>query len=372
MKRAVLYSLALLGLSTLLVQCVATQQDVEYTNVKVRKMDSKVEDIDKEIDELKKQTVQGVQARQAETSNRLDYLQSELNRLQGEIEENNFFIRQVQDENTELRKKLLSRLDTSEQNRSTDINRLEERLILTEEQLLKAQERVGLAESEIMAIKEARSREANQRAMEAAQRAREAEKKARMSAEPEISSGPPREIEPDAFKTNVSSQNIIEPSAEEKKDDVAESKPEVKTAAAPSPSPPEPVPQPITSKPVASSYDQGMNLFKQKKFRDAYNSFAEYLDKNPTASEAVTARYYGAESLYEDKDYELAILEFQKVIVEYPRHELAPKALYKQGLAFEKIGDPETARIVYNKLVDTYPKSEEVASTKNRLESLKR
>ena len=45
MKRAVLYSVVLLSFTTLLVQCVATQQDVEYTNVKVRKMDSKVEDI---------------------------------------------------------------------------------------------------------------------------------------------------------------------------------------------------------------------------------------------------------------------------------------------------------------------------------------
>ncbi len=115
-----------------------------------------------------------------------------------------------------------------------------------------------------------------------------------------------------------------------------------------------------------------MNLFKQEKYRDAYNSFAEYLDKNPSDSQAVNARYYGAESLYGDKDYELAILEFQKIIVEHPKHDLAPKSLYKQGLAFEKIGDPETARIVYNKLVDTYPKSEAVDSAKTRLESLKK
>jgi len=115
-----------------------------------------------------------------------------------------------------------------------------------------------------------------------------------------------------------------------------------------------------------------MNLFKQKKYRDAYNSFAEYLDKNPSAPQAVDARYYAADSLYEDKDYELAILEFQKVIVEHSKHDLAPKALYKQGLSFEKIGDPETARIVYNKLVDAYPKSGEAASAKTRLEALKK
>ena len=70
MKRSVLYSVVLLSFSTFLVQCVATQQDVEYTNVKVRKMDTKVEDINKEIEELKQQTMQSVQSRQAETGER--------------------------------------------------------------------------------------------------------------------------------------------------------------------------------------------------------------------------------------------------------------------------------------------------------------
>ena len=385
MKRAVLYSVALFGFSILLVQCVATQQDVEYTNVKVRKMDSRVEDINKEIDELKKQTVQSVQARQAQTSDRLDYLQAEIMRLQGDIEENNFFIRQVQEENRELKKLLQSRIETSEQNSLTEITKLSERLALSEEQLLKAQERVNLAESEINAVKEARSQEAAQRALEAAQKAREAERIARMAAEEKISSGP-QEIKPDAFKINVSSQNITESSIDEKEDVKTEPKPEIKTTAvspppapkpavsppAPEPAMAPPAPEPKAASSVSSTYDRGLSLFKQNKFRDAYNSFAEYLDKNPSAAEAVNARYYAAESLYEDKDYELAILEFQKVIVEHPKHELAPKALYKQGLAFEKIGDPETARIVYNKLVDTYPRSEEVVSAKTRLESLKR
>jgi tol-pal system protein YbgF len=364
MKQAVLYSVVLLSFSTLLVQCVATQQDVEYTNVKVRKMDTRVDDINKEIDDLKKQTVQSVQARQAETGDRLDYQQSEILRLQSEIEENTFLLRQVQEENKELKKMLQTRIDSAEQNRSEEINRLNERLALTDEQMLKVLDRMTFAESEINAIKGARSQEASQRAMDAAQRAREAEKKARITTEQVPQTGPPREIKPDTFKIDVSSQNITEPSGEEKETVTVEPEPEVKTVAPPPPPPSSPA--------VASKYDQGMNLFKQKKYRDAYNSFAEYLEKNSSGDQAVNARYYAAESLYEDKDYELAILEYQKVIVEHAKHDLAPKALYKQGLSFEKIGDPETARIVYNKLLDTYPKSDEVASVKTRLESLKK
>lgn len=387
MKQAFLYSLVLLFFSTLLVQCVATQKDMEYANVQMRKVDSKVEDIDKEVSELKKQTVREVQERQAETGDRLDYHQSEILRLQGQLEENNFILRQLREENMELKKLLLARIDTSEKYNSEEINKLKDRLALTEDQLLKTYDRLVFTENEIKAIKDARSKEASKRAMEAAQRAREAEKKARLAAEKEAaarkkaeskkSTRGPREILPVPYKIKVSSKSITEEDIEKKEAEKIISKPVEKT----SPPPPKPAatPKPAPPKPTASappanatSYDLGMNLFKEKKYRDAYNSFAEYLDKTPTGPQAVEARYYAAQSLYEDKDYELAILEFQKVIVEHPQDSLAPKALYKQGRSFEKIGDPETARIVYNKLVDSYPKSAEVDSAKTRLDALKK
>jgi tol-pal system protein YbgF len=380
MKQAYLYSLILLGLSTILVQCVATQKDMEYTNVQVRKVDSRVEGIDKEIAELKKQTVKEVQERQAESGDRLDYHQSEILRLQGEIEENHFFIQQMNEENKELKKLLLSRIKTSEENSSEEINKLKGRLALTEDQLLKANDRLIFAENEIKAIKDARSQEAAKQAMEAAQRVREAERKARLAAEKEAakreaakrekSSRGPREILPDPYKIDVSNQNITEGTTEEKEEGKTVSKPVKKTTTPPVATPPPAVTPPPAA--TATSYDRGMTLFKQKKYRDAYNSFAEYLDKNPTGPQAVNARYYAAQSLYDDKDFELAILEFQKIIVEHPQDSLAPKALYKQGLSFEKIGDPETARIVYNKLVDTYPGSAEVSSAKTRIDALKK
>ncbi len=377
MKQAFLYSLILLGLSTMLVQCIATQKDMEYTNVQVRKVDSKVEEIDREIAKLKKQTVKEVQERQAETGDRLDYHQSEILRLQGEIEENHFFIQQMNEENKALKKLLLSRIKTSEENSSGEINKLKGRLALTEDQLLKANDRLTFAENEIQAIKDARSQEAAKQAMEAAQRVREAERKARLAAEREAaerkaavrkkSSRGPREILPDPYKIDVSNQNITKGTIEEREEEKTVSKPVTPPPVA---TPPPAVTPPPTA--TATSYDRGRTLFKQKKYRDAYNSFAEYLDKNPTGPQAVNARYYAAQSLYDDKDFELSILEFQKIIVEHPQDSLAPKALYKQGLSFEKIGDPETARIVYNKLVDTYPGSAEVSSAKTRLDALKR
>ena len=374
MKRAFLYSLILLGLSTLLIQC-ATQQDMEYANVQMRKVDTKVEDINKEVSELKKQTVKEVRERQAESGDRLDYHQSEILRLQGEVEENNFFIQQVQKESRDTKKLLLAQINTLEENSAEEIKKLNDRIAVIEDQLLKAYDRLIFAETEIKSIKDGRSQEAAKRAMEAAQRAREAERKARLAAEREAAERKaaereaaarkkstrkgPRELLPDPYKIDVSSQNITGGTSEESRTEKIVPKPVEKPVPSPSPA-------------DATSYGKGMTLFQQKKYREAYNSFAEYLDKNPTGSEAVNARYYSAQSLYEKKDYELSILEFQKIIVEHPKHSLAPKALYRQGLSFEKIGDPETARIVYNKLVDSYRNSAEAGSAKTRLKALKK
>ena len=86
MKKVAFQSLLLLGLSTFLVNC-ATNKDMEYTNIKMRNMDTKVETIDQQVEELKQQTVSQVRARQAESVERIDSLQSEIVRLQSLIEE---------------------------------------------------------------------------------------------------------------------------------------------------------------------------------------------------------------------------------------------------------------------------------------------
>jgi tol-pal system protein YbgF len=348
MKQVVFQTLLLLSLSIFLVQCVATQKDMEYTNIKMRNMDTKVTDIDQEVEELKKQTVSQVQTRQAETDDRLDYQQAEILRLQSSIEENTHYIRQVQEENRELKELLLSRLESLTKEASDEISRLHRKIAITDDQLVKADERVRLAETEVESIKEARSREAADRASTAAQRAREAERKARIAAADDSTS--PQMIYPEQSKVDVSDQDIARETAAEKDT---------------------PPPPPVKIATVKTKYDQGLSLYKAKKYKQSYNAFTEYLDANPTSPQAVNAHYYSAECLYQQKEYELSILEYQKVIVEYPQHSKAPVALYKQGLSFEKLGDPETARIVYNKLLDNYPKSDQVQSAQKRLNAIK-
>ncbi len=348
MKKVVFHSLLLLGLSAFLVQC-ATTKDMEYTNIQIRNMDTKVSTIDQEVEELKQQTVSQVRARQAETGERLDFHQSEIARLQSLIEENNYYIRQVQEENRELKQLLESRLGTLSKDVSEEVSRLHRKIALTDDQVAKSAERVSLTEAHIESINDSRSREADQRAREAAQRAREAERKARAATEESGTKGP-KVIYPEQSKKDVSEQDIAQ-ETEEKKET--------------------PPPAPVKTATVKTKYDQGLSLYKNKKYQQAYIAFIEYLDANTTGSLAVNARYYAAESLYQQKEYESAILEYQKVIVEYPQHDKVPVSLYKQGLSFEKLGDKETARSVYNKLMDNYPNSDQVQSAQKRLNNIK-
>ena len=347
MKKVAFQSLLLLGLATFLVNC-ATTKDMEYTNIKMRNMDTKVDTIDQEVEELKQQTVSQVQERQAETGERLDFQQSEIVRLQSLIEENTYYIRQVQEENTKLKQLLDARLDSLSKDASEEISRLHRKIALTDDQLAKTGDRVSLAESEVESIRGARSIEAEQRAREAAQRAREAERKARATEKDSGSRGT-QVIYPEQSKIDVSEQDTTGKTPEEQET---------------------PPPPPIKTATVKTKYDQGFTLFKANKYKQSYTAFIEYLDANPTGPQAVNAHYFAAESLYQQKEYELAILEFQKVIVEFPQHTKAPESLYKQGLSFEKLGDKETARIVYNKLLDNYPKSDKMEAAQKRLNAL--
>jgi tol-pal system protein YbgF len=280
----------------------------------------------------------------------MDFHKSEIVRLQSLIEENNYYIKQVQHENKEMKQLLESRMDTLSKDVSEEVSRLHRKIAITDDQVVKAGERVALTEAQIDSISDARSREAEQRAREAAQRAREAERKARAAATKEKDTKSTKVIYPEKSKIDLSEQDIVK-EIEEKKE---------------TPSPP-----PVKTATVKTKYDQGLSLYKNKKYQQAYTAFIEYLDANASGSQAVNARYYAAESLYQQKEYELAILEFQKVIVEYPQHGKVPVSLYKQGLSFEKLGDKETARIVYNKLLDNYPNSDQVQVTQKRLNSIK-
>jgi len=326
-----------------LVQC-ASREDMHSTNVKVYSIDSQVKDIDQEVEQLRNQTVKQVQTRQAVVDNRLDVLEAEILQIKSALEENGHYNRLLREENKEVESSLVARiealdvalneaLDKKLAMQAESINQMEGRLVATNNQ-------ISQAEADIEKINKERAEEAAERARKAAEEARKAAEAARA-----------------ARSTIVQTNGSVQIAAEKQKKVVAESSASTD--------------EPEGDKEAGSDlYAQALALFKKKKIDQAYEGFANYLNKYPNGKMAANARFWMGDCLYNQNEYELAILDYQKVIVDYPNNPKAAAALLKQGMAFEKLKDGATARIVYQKILDNYPESDQTATAKSRLQSL--
>jgi tol-pal system protein YbgF len=374
--------LLILLCSPFLVQCIATAQDYRALDMRLRSLNNKLSSMDRNVNDLQEETttraekssVDDLQKNLADSANSLDSLKSQLMQLKGQLEENTHHVKKLREDETYYRDSLSTRFhDLSAGIESLRINQEELRISLaalekkTQDNSTALQQTTG----EVSRIKESQAAEASERARktaEAASRAaREAEEaRARKAAE---ASRIAREAEEARAKAKAaaaaaSEPRVIEPDHNKKPVAAGET-----TTAAKAPA--EKPAAKAASDPSQRLYDSGIAAFTAKKFQDAYAAFNEYIEKYPKGKLAGNARFWLGDSLYNQGEYELAILEYQKVIADYSNHPKSSAALLKQGLAFEKLKDLETAKLVYYKLEADYPKSEEAATAKKRLNSLK-
>jgi tol-pal system protein YbgF len=351
-------------ISPFLMQCIATQQDLKSLELRLRTVNNKMRNLDKNYEDLheettnraNKNTVEDLQKNQANTANSIDELNIQLLQVKGQLEENSHYYRKLQEEALDYRDNLSTRfhdlhdgmenLRLAQDDLAVKINNLEKRIQDNSEQIRGVSDELNREKTARAAEAADRARKAANAAANAAKAAEEAKAraaaKARKAGEEQSASGEPKIIEPAASKKDV------EPTAK------AATKSSGSAAA---------------QDPAKELYDSGISAFTAKKFKEAYAAFTNYIEKYPAGDLKANARFWLADSLYAQKEYELAILEYQKVIADYPKHEKAPAALLKQGLAFEMLNDKDTAKLVYYKLVDDYPVSKEAATGRKKLES---
>jgi tol-pal system protein YbgF len=350
-------------ISPLLVQCIATQQDLKSLELRLRTVNNRMLNLDKNFDDLQeettnranKNTVEVLQKHQAGTANAINELKTQLLQVKGQMEENSHHYRKLQEDGVDYRDSLsirfhdlndgIENLRTSQDDLAGQLNDLERRIQDNANIIREISAELG-SQKEAKAIEAAaRARKAANAAAKAAKSAEEARaraiakaKKARVA-----STGQPRIISPRAVKKAVRGAKEKAPALSSR----------------------------VTSaiNPAKKLYDSGVAAFTSKKFQDAYAVFTNYIEKYPKGNFIANARLWLGDSLYAQDEYELAILEYQKVFANYPKHSKAPVALLKQGLAFEKLKDIETAKLVYYKLGDDYPDSKEAAVGRKKLES---
>lgn len=324
MKKTLCNLLFVVFLPAVLIQCVATEKEVKGVDLRLRTLDNRMVNIEREIGGSNGQTGEGtiekIRKQQANLDDATDRLKTELLQVKGQLEETSNIHRRLQKEDKNIRKEINSRY-----------TELIEKITLLTEQLNSTVE-------ELKEIKEARVREASERALAAARAAKEAKEKAEQQAVRReiIPTQSKKKIKADKEQTPTATDRFAKAYADEK-----------------------------------AFYDKCLSLFKDKKYKEAYNAFSEYSKTYPQGKMAANARFWQGDCLYNQKDFELAILEYQKVIADFPNHPKAPAALLKQGMAFEKLNDAETAKIVYQKLLAEYPQSDQSAVAAKRIESLK-
>lgn len=351
--------LFILALSPFLVQCLATSQDLRAIDLRLRTINNKLISMDRNVNDLQAQTaaraqkasVDDLQKNQADTSNSLDYLKTQLLQVKGQIEENSHQFQKLQEEQNFYRDSQSNRfqgLGAGIESLRLNLDELQTRLAALEKKSQSDSATLQQVTSEVEKLRETRADEA----AKAARLVEEA--KATGKSEENGNGGTPKVIEP-ARNKKTSGEPEAKPDQEKpEKAKTAENK------------------KATTAEEQAQKlYDNGLAAFNAKKYQEAYAAFNRYLEKHPKGSLAGNARFWLGESLYQQQDYELAILEYQKLIADSPKNAKTPAALLKQGLAFEKLKDQETAKLVYLKLQADYKDSEEAAAAGKRLEALK-
>lgn len=353
--------LFILALSPFLVQCLATSQDLRTLDLRLRTVNNKLISMDRNVSDLQTETaarankssVDDLQKNQADTSNSLDYLKSQLLQVKGQIEENSHQLQKLQEEENFYRDSQSSRfqgLGEGIDSLRITLDELQTRLAALEKKSQSDSATLQQVASDVEKLREAR-----------ATRLAEEAKTTGKSAE----------------NGNGGTPKVIEPAQNKKTNGEPEAKPEqegaekAKTAEKKKPTPDDRKKTPTAEEQAQKLYDDGMTAFNAKKYQEAYAAFNRYLEKHPKGGLAGNARFWLGECLYNQQDYELAILEYQKVIADFPKNGKTPAALLKQGLAFEKLMDRETAKLVYLKLQADYKESEEAGAAGKRLEALK-
>ncbi len=334
------YCLTLLaaGLLPLLSGCV-TDQDFRGLELQVRSMDNRLVEMENNVQKLQRgagTSVEVMKKQQAGLSNNLDRLNTELLQVKGQLDESRHRYRNLQDENQHLQDELKNIRQQTEQKTVE----LQERIGSVESSTSEIDTRLENVHTNLVDIKESQAAAAAKAAEEARKKAEAAKKSDR-----------PHEITPD--KTKKTATEVKQQAKAEITPANLPEKTSIQSGAT-----------------GRKAYDQALNLFKAKKYKEAQEEFNNFIKKNPNDELAVSARFWVGDCLFNQNEYALAILEYQNVIADFPNHVKAPAALFKQGMAFEKLQDPETAKIVYKKIIGEYPKSDQVEASKKRLDAL--
>ncbi len=341
MKKKYITAFLVLSFLLLLSSC-ASQQDVQALNYHVRS-------INKKLDDMKVNTVDQMQQRQAMSSGQLDQLQVDILKLKSKLEENNHKNRMLEEQNKELQLAVERLASQLEGKLNLKLSELDSKIASQKETLTALQlARIQDAERRSRAAKlaaDAAMQKAQQAALARNSGAKSIVHIKAISKKVLFQQGTRSNIKVNPIATTPKSSDSTKPSR---------STPPAQTAV---------VEQ-------VDNYASGMQSYRDADYRKAYKYFQKSISDKGSRSSVITSRYMMGESLFKLGQYDQAIIEYQQIISNFPGNPQAAKALLRQGEAFEQLSDKETAKIIYKKLIASYGSSPEAATAKKKISSL--
>lgn len=350
MKKIYLTPLVLLCLLPLLSSC-ASNQDIQRLNYHVRS-------INKKLDDMKLNTVDQLQQRQADSSGLVDQIQSDILALKSKLEENAHMNRMLQEQNKELQLAVQNLQIQQEEKMNTTIAELNAKISRQDETLT--------------AIQQARVQDAERRskaaaaAAAAAMRKAQAAKEARISAADNVATlATTTTPDSDIVRIHASAQKTVL-----NKPDSTKTNPTEIGVTAPTTNKNPTIPPTVQTIPVEDEFSTAQQKYRDGDYKAAYILFEKSASNKSNKELSLISRYMMGECLYKEGEYDQAIIQYQQIITNYPGNPQAAKALLRQGEAFEQLSDNETAKIIYKKLTRAYSDSAEASTAKERLSTL--
>lgn len=106
-------------------------------------------------------------------------------------------------------------------------------------------------------------------------------------------------------------------------------------------------------------YQQALEGFYAKKYKQAQTTWAEFVKGFPKDPLVPNALFWQGECFFQLQDYANAVLAYQKVIEDHPKSNKYQASLLKQGMAFFKLKKDQAGKLVLEDLIKKHPQSPE-------------
>lgn len=109
---------------------------------------------------------------------------------------------------------------------------------------------------------------------------------------------------------------------------------------------------------TASSYENGIQLMKDRNYEEAILNFAKFIKEYPQSDLADNAQYWIGECFYSEKKYKEAKETFEGVAEHFPFGNKVPDALFKIALCEGNLGNNKERVEILKEIIENYPLSD--------------